>query len=480
MLNRYLKLSQIFFINFILLLGGVMSVATFVIYYSIQQIEIEQYTNQLKSEIAYVSLQQDKGKTLEQAAKEMSEIMGRPLRVTLIAMDGTPLFDNEADTKKMANHANRPEVKEAKREGFGIAVRYSETIGNDRIYAAKVIKWHGKPAILRLSVALDTVMSDFGTLWVRIAFVFFVALMAGLYMSWMIRWRIDEELEKITDYLQHLADKKYGARFLPGFTAEFRTIGKLLKKLSKRLEKNERKRRKYTAKLRLIGKQRSDIISAIGHEFKNPVAAIMGYTETLLGDPDLSLQMRKKFLERIEQNSRRIIEMIDRLAFVTRLENSEIEPRMSRFDFEELVKDVAAALEQKYAGRHIRIKSAPVTVFADRTMMEMAVSNLMDNALKYSQDDIVVDVNEKEFCIADRGQGIAKKEIAEITKKFYRVDKNSWDNSMGLGLAIVTYILRLHHSFLRIESDPGVGTHICFDIPSICDIKKNERSRKFV
>ena len=469
--KRYFKLSQIFFVNFILLLGGVLAVASLVIYYSVRQIEIKQYTNQLKSEIAYVRSRLDEGKSLDLAAREMSEIMGRPLRVTLIAPDGKPLFDNEADPREMDNHANRPEVMQARREGFGMAVRYSHTVKNDRIYAAKVIRWNGKPAILRLSVSLDTVMRDFKTLWLRMALIFLAALFAGFLISWMVRRRIDDELEKITAYLQKLADRKYGAGFAPGFSAEFRTIGKLLKKLARRLEKTEKKRRKYTAKLRLIGKQRSDIISAIGHEFKNPVAAIMGYTETLLEDDDLPQSIRRKFLERIGENAARITAMIDRLSFVTRLENSEIEPQVSEFDLSKVARDAANALMQKYQERRIVLELSYVPIRADRTMMEMVVVNLMDNALKYSEEDVLVRLDEKSFCVTDRGQGIPVKEIEKITKKYYRIDRNSWDNSMGLGLAIVTYILKMHGTALTIESEEGRGTIICFDLAPILSSK---------
>jgi len=104
--------------------------------------------------------------------------------------------------------------------------------------------------------------------------------------------------------------------------------------------------------------------------------------------------------------------------------------------------------------------------------MEMTVINLIDNALKYSEDDVEVVLNEKEFCVIDKGDGIPEKEIDEITKKFYRINKNSWDNSMGLGLAIVSYILKLHNSHLHISSEVGKGTKICFHIPSFFSNQK--------
>lgn len=471
MLNSRFKLSQIFYLNFILLLVGTLAFASLIIYYSIEQIEIKQFTNQLKSEIAYVRSRMDEGKSLDQAAKEMSEVMGRPLRVTLIAMDGTPLFDNEADVSQMENHANRPEVMEARRSGFGAAVRYSNTVKNDRIYAAKKIRWNGKDAVLRLSVSLDQVMKDFAELWVRIALVFLAATAVGFVISRLIQRKIDAELGKVTEYLKAIAAKNYRATISAGFSKEFSKIAALLKKLAKRLEKSEKKKRKYTAKLRLASRQRSDIISAISHEFKNPVAAIMGYTETLLDDESLPLSIRKRFLERIEENTRRITEMIDRLSFLTRLESSEIKPQMGDFELNGVVQAAANGLMQKYPDRRVVVKAEKeVLIHADRTMMEMVVVNLIDNALKYSDSDVEVRIDSESFSVTDSGEGMDESEIGAVTKKFYRIDGNSWDNSMGLGLAIVKYILKLHNLELQISSKRGEGTTVSFGLPSVCSI----------
>ena len=463
--RRYYKLSHIFFFNFIAVLTVALVILSLVIYYSIRQIEIAQLSQQLKSEIAYVDSKMSEGNSIEVATKEIVKIMHRPIRVTLITQAGDVLFDNTFDPRTMPNLANRPEVMGARRTGFATAVRFDPVKDKEVLYAARMITFNGKKAILRLSFSLDGVFKDFKALWLRIVVIFVLAVGAGALMSYLVRRRIDDELEKLTDYLQHLADKKYDAHFSPGFTQEFRTIGKLLKRLARRLEKTERKRRKYTAKLRLIGKQRSDIISAISHEFKNPVAAILGYVETLRDDPDLPLKIRQKFLERIEQNGRRISQMIDRLSFATRLESSEIEPKMSDFDLNSVVEEAAAAMEKKYPGRHIRLETEPTPIHADKTMMELVVINLMDNALKYSDDDIEVTLNSARFCVKDYGHGIPEKEREAITKKFYRLDKNSWDNSLGLGLSIVTYILNRHGLQLQIESTVGEGSRFCFELP---------------
>ena len=92
------------------------------------------------------------------------------------------------------------------------------------------------------------------------------------------------------------------------------------------------------------------------------------------------------------------------------------------------------------------------------------MTNLLDNALKYSEEEVVLTISDGRLAVMDRGMGIAPKELEQIANKFYRVQKNSWDNSMGLGLAIVSYILKLHHNKLDIKSEVGVGSTFSFDI----------------
>jgi signal transduction histidine kinase len=97
-------------------------------------------------------------------------------------------------------------------------------------------------------------------------------------------------------------------------------------------------------------------------------------------------------------------------------------------------------------------------------MIEMVLINLCENALKYSQDDVRIVIGNDKISVEDKGAGISEEEIENITKKFYRVEENSWDNSLGLGLAIVTYMLKLHNSRLLINSKVGEGSTFSFFI----------------
>ncbi len=99
----------------------------------------------------------------------------------------------------------------------------------------------------------------------------------------------------------------------------------------------------------------------------------------------------------------------------------------------------------------------------------MVLTNLLDNALKYSEEDVVISIVKGRLIVTDRGMGIAPKELEQIASKFYRVHKNSWDNSMGLGLAIVSYILKLHHCELEIKSKVTEGSSFGFDLTPLLD-----------
>jgi two-component system, OmpR family, phosphate regulon sensor histidine kinase PhoR len=132
-----------------------------------------------------------------------------------------------------------------------------------------------------------------------------------------------------------------------------------------------------------------------------------------------------------------------------------------------MTQEIAQSFREKHHNRTIVCTLPPThLISADRTMMEIVISNLIDNALKYSDDTIEIFMNENTLHVKDNGVGIKEEEIEKVTQKFYRSNSHSWDNSMGLGLALVNYILKLHNSMLEIQSSLGVGSDFSFKLPS--------------
>ncbi len=276
--------------------------------------------------------------------------------------------------------------------------------------------------------------------------------------------RVSKELKNVENYLTDNSDSissKPSARF---FTQEFENINVELIRILRKIKKREREKRKYTAKIKLKNRQRSDMLSAIAHEFRNPIAAIMGYSQTLTEDEEIPMSLRLKFLGKIYNNGEKIEELLSRLLLWNRFESGEQKLHTSKFDMKPLVYDIASNLEEKYKKREILVEGDTLVVKADKALIEIVLKNLLENALKYSSEIVKVELIENQIRIIDMGVGISAQNIEKVTKKFFRTDEHSWDNSMGLGLAIVKQILKLHNSTLRIESEENRGSTFSFTL----------------
>ncbi len=428
-------------------------------YFIFKNIEIKNAIKALKKEALLVEmllkrypLRDDFIQALDEKIKD---------RITLINLRGDVLAESRYDKRSMHNHLLRPEVQQALRKGWGQSLRYSTTLHQYFLYVAKR---NGK-MVVRLASPLARIQLTFFKIWLEFLAVFALFTIVALAASYTLSFKIAKQIDVIVEYLSALSRKEYNLPLEVGFAKEFYTIAQHLRKLSAKLAKREAKKEKFTKKLKRISRQRNELISAISHEFKNPVAIINGYAQTLASEPDMPVALRQRFIQKIYDASGKISFMIDRLALAMKFESGNLELHKSSFDMCGVAKEVVEMLKDKYPKRTISLECEPSWVEADRAMIEIAMSNLLDNALKYSELPVEVRVKDGHFCVKDQGVGIKSEELEKITKKFYRV-KKSWDNSMGLGLYIVSYILKLHGSTLEIESKEGEGSRFCFRLPT--------------
>ena len=276
--------------------------------------------------------------------------------------------------------------------------------------------------------------------------------------------RMQNELEVINKYLKNLEEIEqidYETRF---FTREFEEINENLIRVLKSAKKREDIKQRYNAKLKLKNRQRADMLSAIAHEFRNPIASIMGYSQTLQEDPDIPKALQEKFLGKVYNNGQKIESLLSRLILWNKFESGEATLHKSTFNILSLAKEVKSSLQESYKERKIEIIGEDRMVEADRTLTELVMKNLMENALKYSKDTVILKIDTDQISVIDKGSGISEKDLGKVTRKFYRSGTHNWDNSMGLGLAIVKTILSLHGSELNIESELGKGSIFSFKI----------------
>ena len=230
------------------------------------------------------------------------------------------------------------------------------------------------------------------------------------------------------------------------------------------LEKEIKEMKKENKKLKMLNSSKDELISAISHEFKNPISIINGYIETILNN-NLDQKTNKKFLQKIQKNSLRLSRLIDKLYLTIKLENNKIKLHFSKFNLCSLVKTII----ESFNTNRIILNCQSTIIYADKVLIESVIYNLISNALKYSSKEIVININDY-FEVVDKGKGIDEKELELIKEKFYRIAKNDWDNSLGLGLAIVDKILKLHKTSLKIESKKLKGSKFYFDITPLKNV----------
>ncbi len=399
---------------------------------------------------------------LDDIAKDVKDRTG--VRVTIISDDGIVLAESDKNKTLMENHSDRAEIIEAHQLMSGSSVRYSQSVKTDFLYVAKPMLLGEQNLYFRLAYSLESINKKFYNFWAKATLFFALSMFLAFFVAMRINRNITQDVNNTKERLTDLLNKNFEVEAYTTNTREFHTILNQLQQISKKLKKREEQKNKYTKNLKMLNKKQGDIISAISHEFKNPVAAIMGYAQTLKEDKDISPVMEERFLEKISKNADKISDMIDRLSMAVKLDNDDFKPKFSKFKLKSLLEDVKETLMQKYKDKEINIDVKDVTLYADNAMIENLFINLIENALKYSEDEVNIFMKEEKIYIEDKGIGIESRDLSNITKRFFRVGDLSWDNSIGVGLYIVKFILKLHSTDLQIKSEPGVGSLFYFDL----------------
>ncbi|SFZ97644.1 Sensor histidine kinase [hydrothermal vent metagenome] len=316
---------------------------------------------------------------------------------------------------------------------------------------------------LIFSFFLLLIIKDQKSAWISIAFLA-ASFSVFIFIIYRITGRMQNELSIVAKYLDNIDKTEIIDYKTDFFTQEFADLNNNLIKVLKSFKKREAIKQRYNAKLKLKNKQRKDMISAISHEFRNPIASIMGYSQTLQDDPDIPMNLQRKFLDKIYNNGNKIEALLSRLILWNKFESGEANLYKSTFDISALIFEIKQSIEEKYKNRNINIDAPSYKIEADRTLIEVVLKNIIENALKYSQDDIQIKVADGLVSVTDFGVGIRDKDLNSVTKKFYRSGTHNWDNSMGLGLSIVKNILTLHNTSLNIESKVDEGSTFSFKI----------------
>ncbi len=452
-----LRFHQIVLRKFIFIFSILFFIVGAIVYYWSKEFYITQTRDALLNDIEIISFELKEDSNLDSLATKIKKSLN--LRLTLIAEDGKVLAESYKDKTKMDNHKFRDEIMQANEKQYGYKIRHSSTIDKDFLYIAKKYNFKNRVFYIRLSKELRSINEQIFSLGLKIFGVLALFFIAIFGIAYKISKQIEKETLKVVSFLTSLTKKNKTTYISSDFSMEFANITGLLTKVSQILIKKEKQKSKYTNKLQTSNRQKDDIISAISHEFKNPIAVINGYSQTLLDDEDINLHTRKKFLSKIHNNGTKLSNLIDTLRLSIKLDSGQQSMTFRDINLHELVTDTVENIQLNYPKRETTINgSKDIIIKADPALFSIVISNLVENAFKYSENEVLINFNKKSLDITDSGIGISEKNIENITNKFYRVHENSWNNSLGLGLFIVNNITKLHNFSLKIRSVENKGS----------------------
>lgn len=436
--KRLKKVINLEFIIFSLVAIAVTMVLSTFIFYEVYKAEI------IRDLKGYAEVLKNTGDFDADDTGVYASVDTNDLRLTLIAPDGSVLYDNQADEISMQNHLDRPEIAEAFENGDGHVIRKSATLNKSTYYYAILLK---SGRVLRIARETNNVISMFlaavPVMLVVMAILVCVTIIVTHYLTRNILKPIEQMANSLDDDAHIVAYR------------EMRPFIDMIQKQHADIVKSSQMRQEFTAN--------------VSHELKTPLTSISGYSELIETGMATEADVHH-FATEIHKNSNRLLTLINDIIRLSELDVSEDAPLMEKINLAVIARtatDMLAINAEKnsvtlsYDGSHGYI-------YANKMMMEELVYNLTDNAIRYNNKNGSVDVTVKTvddkviLRVKDTGIGIPKEHQERIFERFYRVDKSRSKSTggTGLGLAIVKHIVARNNAQLDMDSEPGKGTDI--------------------
>jgi signal transduction histidine kinase len=295
----------------------------------------------------------------------------------------------------------------------------------------------------------------------------FLMLVLALLGAWVAAYQVTKPLQAIRDSARSISEGMFEERIrVDSRAAEFQDLARRLNRMSSGF-------REKIDELQRLAQIQNEFIGNVSHEVRNPIFAVGGYLEAL-GTPGLRDDQRQRYAEKGLSNLQRLNNLFNDLIEIARLEYREDLIQPSEFELQELLDEVVDLLRPKAQEKGLRLeaRNAPIEVRADRNRVRQVLTNLIDNAISYTDEGAVRcrfrrRLHKVRIEVVDTGRGIPEDHLERVFERFYRVDpdRSRKSGGTGLGLSIVKQILHAHGESIHVESTVGRGTRFWFELP---------------
>lgn len=229
-------------------------------------------------------------------------------------------------------------------------------------------------------------------------------------------------------------------------------------------------------RMKVLDDSRQEFVSNVSHELKTPITSMKVLAESLLAQDNVPSELYREFMQDISQEIDREDKIINDLLALVKLDKTAAQLNITTVDINQLVDSVLKRLRPIAVKEQVEIvyeSIRPVTAQIDEMKISLAITNLVENAIKYNHEKgwvkVVLDANHQYFTltVSDSGIGISEEDLDHIYERFFRVDKSRSREvgGTGLGLAITRNCVLLHRGIIKADSTPGEGTTFTMRIP---------------
>lgn len=399
------------------------------------------------------------------------------IRLTLIARDGTVLFESDRDLselRQLENHLSRPEVQEALAKGIGKSQRHSVTVNVDLFYVAMRLSDplpqtnpFANAAILRVGMPLTEVTTTLGELRSKIVFVGASIILLVIVLAVLLSRRIAKPIAAMAAVAEKVRAGNLDQRIAVTSRDEIGRLGETLNNMIDKLNDD-------IIQLKKLERVRSQFLGNVSHELRTPLFALNSAIETLLNGAIDDPIVNREFLEKALHHAQRLDALLNDLIEISRIESGEMKMSFRYFNLQEFLHESMESVRLEAEKKGIRLVrdnvAATLSVFGDKERLKQVMENLLSNAIKYTDAGGAVSISAVKnddavrISVSDTGCGIAAEHIPRIFERFYRVDKDRSREvgGTGLGLAIVKHIVEAHGSKVEVESEMGKGSVFSF------------------